>query len=438
MLRRGQLTTLQERLLISEYATQGLTDAQIATQLGCSRWTVRKWRRAAQHLGRAALTVLRGRPRRGPLTTFAPDLGAALVQLRRAHPGWGPVTLLAALPADPYWPHQRLPSRARVAALLQQRHLTRRYQPHADLPQPSAAAPALPHIEWPMDAQAATQITGLGRVSLINLVDVTSRVKVERCPRVDCYKPATDDYYLALRRAFIPDGLPWRLSLDHDTVFFDNTTPSPFPTRLHLWLIGLGIEVVFTRKRCPTDHAVIERTHQTLFAHAIAGQTWSSAEPLWRGLDERRAVLNEVLPVRTLVNQAPLRAYPEARATGRPYRPEWEEELLQRERVDAYLAQGRWFRPVHSGVFHLGAQRYYIGRQIDRQTVELHYEAAARSLVCHPAGVSEPIVTPVQGLSKADLMGELAELGHLPTYQLALPWERNAVRRNEVVSWGAA
>jgi hypothetical protein len=31
-----------------------------------------------------------------------------------------------------------------------------------------------------MDAHAATPITGLGRVSLINLVDVTSRVKVER------------------------------------------------------------------------------------------------------------------------------------------------------------------------------------------------------------------------------------------------------------------
>jgi hypothetical protein len=203
-----------------------------------------------------------------------------------------------------------------------------------------------------MDAQAATQVTGLGRVSLINLVDVTSRVKLERCPRVDGSKPGTNDYYLARRRAFLTYGLPWRLSLDQDPVFFDNTIPSPFPTRLPLWLIGLGIEVVFTRKRCPTDHAVIERTHQTLFAPAIAGQTWSSEEQLWRGLDERRAVLNEVLPVRALGNQAPLRADPEARATGRPYRPEGEEELLQLERVEAYLAQGRWFRPVPAGVFH--------------------------------------------------------------------------------------
>ncbi len=346
------------------------------------------------------------------------------------------MTLLAYLRADPYWQLQRLPSPARVAAFLHYRHLARRYQPHAELPQPASTAPALPHVEWQMDAQAALTLAGLGRVSLINVVDVTSRVKVESCPRVACYKPGTNDYYRALRRAFITYGLPWRLSLDHDTVFFDNTTPSPFPTRLHLWLIALGIEVIFTRKRCPTDHALIERTHQTLFAQALAGQVWSSEEHLWRGLDERREVLNTVLPMRALLNQAPYSAYPEARSTDRPYRPEWEAELLQLERVAAYLAHGQWYRPVRDGVFHLGAQRYYIGRQIDRQTLELRFDPTRHSFVCQPEGVSAPVVVPAQGLTKADLMGELAELARLPTYQLALPWEREAARRNEVVRWG--
>jgi hypothetical protein len=65
---------------------------------------------------------------------------------------------------------------------------------------------------------------------------------------------------LSLRRAFLTYGLPEALTLDHGTVFYDNTTPSPFPTRLHLWLLALGVQVRFTRKRCPTDHAIIERT----------------------------------------------------------------------------------------------------------------------------------------------------------------------------------
>jgi hypothetical protein len=96
----------------------------------------------------------------------------------------------------------------------------------------------------------------------------------------------------ALRRASLTYGVPQVLTLDHGTVFYDNTTPSPFPTTLHLWLLALGVQVRFTRKRCPTDHAIIERTHQTMTAQALLGQTYTSPADLWAGLDERREVLN--------------------------------------------------------------------------------------------------------------------------------------------------
>ncbi len=76
-----------------------------------------------------------------------------------------------------------------------------------------------------------------------------------------------------LRRAFLTTGLPRRITFDHGTVFYDNTSPSPFPTRLHLWLLALGIDICFTRKRCPTDHAKIERTHQTMTLQALLGQS---------------------------------------------------------------------------------------------------------------------------------------------------------------------
>jgi hypothetical protein len=91
-----------------------------------------------------------------------------------------------------------------------------------------------------MDAQGAMHVQGIGSVSLITVIDVASRLKVESCPRVSTPQPAAADYYVTLRRAFLTYGLPLRVSLDHDTVFFDNTTPSPFPTRLHLWLLADG------------------------------------------------------------------------------------------------------------------------------------------------------------------------------------------------------
>jgi hypothetical protein len=52
--------------------------------------------------------------------------------------------------------------------------------------------------------------------------------------------------------------------------------------------------VRFTRKRCPTDHAIIERTHQTMTAQALLGQTYTSQTDLWASLDKRPDCLSQV------------------------------------------------------------------------------------------------------------------------------------------------
>jgi hypothetical protein len=44
----------------------GLNDTQIATVVGCSIWTVRKWRRRSLKLGRVGFTSQMGRPATGP------------------------------------------------------------------------------------------------------------------------------------------------------------------------------------------------------------------------------------------------------------------------------------------------------------------------------------------------------------------------------------
>ena len=211
------------------------------------------------------------------------------------------------------WGQQTLPSRPRIAAILRQEELTRNYDRHIELPQPDRKKIERPHEEWQMDAQASVRIDGLpGRTSVIHVIDVFSRLKVESCPRTTCWKPKTIDYFLALRKAFIQFCLPERISLDRDTVFIDNTLASPFPTHIHLWLVGMGIEVRFTRKRRPTDHGQVERSHQTMTDQAIKGQKWSSERELWQELDRRRNMLNSYMPMAVLGGRAPLEAYPEA------------------------------------------------------------------------------------------------------------------------------
>jgi hypothetical protein len=54
-------------------------------------------------------------------------------------------------------------------------------------------------------------------------------------------------YQLMLRRAELSMGLPRRITLDHGTVFYENTSPSPFPTSLHLWLLADGASTFASR-----------------------------------------------------------------------------------------------------------------------------------------------------------------------------------------------
>jgi hypothetical protein len=280
-----------------------------------------------------------------------------------------------------------------------------------------------------MDAQGVIDVSTVGRVSIINIVDVRSRLKVESLPCLNTSHPSTKYYQLILRRAFLQYGLPERISLDHDSVFYDNASPSPFPLIIHFWLIALGIAVRFIEKPPPAEHSLIERTHQTMYQQAVADQTFTDEDALQLRLTDRRHFLNHDFPTQALDGRPPLEAYPEAVHSGRPYRPEWEESMLDLERVYDYLAQGRWFRRTSSqGQFSLGGQIYNAGKDFAEQQLEITFNPQARELVCRSEDGEREIRLSIQGLTKSSLMGELAPLVTLPVYQLALPFTTKAWR----------
>jgi hypothetical protein len=192
MLRRGQTTTFPERLDITERAAAGQSDPEIAAVLGCSVWTIRKWRRRGQQQGRTGLSSHMGRPTTGPLSTLPEGMRDAILHLRRMHPGWGPTTLLAELRVARRWAEYLLSSRSRIAALLTAEKLRRRYQKHRDLPTPPFQLQGAPHAEWELDAQGSMQVAGVGKVSWITILDVVSRLKVESYPCLDTTNPPVE------------------------------------------------------------------------------------------------------------------------------------------------------------------------------------------------------------------------------------------------------
>lgn len=427
MARRKESTSLEERVAMAEKAAAGKTDREIATEMGYSRWTVRKWRRKAHTEGEAGLTPRRGRPPTGILGTFPPEVRLALRQMREEHPGWGPETLRLEL-AGRGLTGASLPSRSRIAAFLRQEGLTRPYRHRSDLPQPSPASPRRVHEEWAMDAQGVIQ-TPSGEVSVINIIDEVSHLLVGSRLSFGTSHPSQRDYQVALRLAFSQYGLPERISLDRDGVFYDNNSSSPFPTSLHLWLIGLRVEVRFIQRPPPQEHSRIERTHQTVERQAIWGQAPADTAAFQRRLDRRREFLNQRYPSASLGGKPPLVAFPEARHSGRPYRPEWEEEMLDMDRVGAYLAQGRWFRRTSSqGQFGLGGHLYTLGKRFARQEVKITFDPQTWELICQPQNGEPAVRLPIQGVSKADLMGELHPLTSVPAYQLSLPLSPSSQR----------
>ncbi len=430
MSRRGKQMPYPERLACGEQALAGKTDTQLAQETGWSRWTIRKWRRAYARQGAVGLAPVLGRPKQGALSTYPLALSTTVERLRRSHPGWGPITLLAELMLRPAYAGVPLPSRARLAAFLKAKHLVRHYEHRVPVPQAPPQAATAAHDEWELDAQGRQVVAGLGTVSVVNIMDVVSRLKVASYPHLWHSGLTWQDYQFVLRCAFVEYGLPQSLSLDHDSAWFDNTSQSPYPSRLHLWLTGLGIAVRFITQPPPKQHALIERGHQTMTAQTLTGQTWPTVSALWQGLEQRRTFLNTVYPSRALDYRAPLEADPTARRSPRAYRPEWEADLFDLQRVYTWLALGHWFRETSlHGEFGLGMQRYNTGRSWAHATVEIRFDPATLEFRVTKVGTTDTQRFAAKGLAPADLMGELPPFFRMPVYQLALPFTLAAWRQ---------
>jgi hypothetical protein len=319
--------------------------------------------------------------------------------------------LAAELALDPDFDGQRLPSLASIGRFLKEEDLTKRYERHSHLPESTGQKANTPHEIWEMDARGHGKVPDVGIISLINLNDRFTHLRLLSYPlQVGTHRMErhgdTEDYQTVLRLAFTDWGLPQQIQVDRESVFFDNKSKSPYPTRFHLWLIALGVTLTFGRPGQPTDQGQTERSHQIWDAQSLEGQQYESWTQLYLALRERRQFLNEHLPCSALDGLPPLQAFPQASHSGRFYRPECEAQLLDLQRVYAYLSKGRWFRLTSKpGTFTLGGQVYYVDYRLAQNQIEITFDAADQHLVCRAADGELIKRLPLKGLSIETLMG---------------------------------
>jgi len=374
-----------------------------------------------------------GRPEQGCLSSFSSIIVSQILYIRTHHPGWGPKTIWSALKQDKRLATVEIPKPSTIALFLKVKGLVKKYDKNIPLPDSQLYPAKYPHHIWQIDGQGATLIEGLGRVHLINIKDVFSKTYCGSFPNHASLRngsPSGTNYQHALRAAFCEFGMPSTIQTDHASVFYENKGKSPFPTRFHLWLVSLGIPLIFSRKNTPTDQGIVERAHQTISNQVIKGNSFDSILSLHAYCNKRRKQLNEYLPCSTIGGIPPMKAFPKARYSNRPYSAQSEVQLMDLNRVYQFLAKGKWIRKAGKNKsLHLGGQWYYVKKAQMYSLLHIEFNADKKLLVFRD--VNEQLVDrqPIKGISQEILIGESFFEATMPHFQLKLPfnWENHLI-----------
>lgn len=350
-----------------------------------------------------------GRPATGALSTYPVGLRDRIRALREENEGWGAISILVELEEGYGYPAPGLPSETSVYLFLKEEGLIPKKEPKGILPVKNGNVPKKVHEQWEMDAEGANYVDGLGHHSMINIKDGLSKKHCMAFPvavRNGSTQPCARHYKWGLRLAFGESGLPKRIQVDRDSVFIENSSRSPFPSRLHLWLLALGVGLCFIDRPPPAKNAVVERSHQTLHNQAVKGKRYRTWRGFFNNCNKRRERLNEKYPSRSHGKKAPLQAFPKAAHSKRHYDVAREHEMLVLGRVYRFLAKGKWHRKVSSSkAVMLGGQRYPLKGATPGSMVTITFCGRSKKLIFRCVNELEIARIPIKNITKGALMG---------------------------------
>ncbi len=374
----------KERIYQGKLAGQRLSE--LAAELGCSIWCVRKWWRRGQAEGLNGLgQARRGRGQSGVLGQFEPIVSQKALVYKGSHQRWGARRVLVAL-AQAFKaaePAVRLPSASRLALFFKER-----CPEWVNSPKPAPPPPPRPprakavHQIWQLDSQEGIKLADADVVTMANLRD--ERGCAQLAARVFSVKTARRwrklrlaEVQQVLREAFsewhtLPDAL-----LTDNELGLAGVPTDPYPSRLTLWLVGLGVTHLLIRPGCPQDQAQVERSHLTMDNFTLCDAALTNCATLQHHLDAERYQYNYFFPSRAgdCAGRPPLVAHPDLLTPRHPYHPSAEVSLFSLQRVADYLATLTFARKVNdAGQISLGRQRYSVGRAYAHQTVQARFD----------------------------------------------------------------
>jgi len=273
---------------------EGVNRRELCRRFGISPQTGYKW--LARGLSDVELADRSRRPHSSPLRCDA-QIEVAVLAVREAHPAWGARKIFH------YLKSEEPPAISTVHAILR-RHERLNGQAAAGATAYQRFEKALPNLLWQMDFKGWVELRDRTRCHPLTIIDDHSRYSV-------CLQACSDQKSLTvqgkLEKTFCCYGLP-------DAVFVDNGAPwgeasGESWTRLGVWLLKLGVDVLHSRPYHPQSRGKNERFHRTLKAEVFALREFRTMTEVQRAFDEWRIVYNLQRPHQALDHQVPVSRY---------------------------------------------------------------------------------------------------------------------------------
>lgn len=293
-----EVSAMDERREFVRLAMQeGANRRELCRRFGISPEIGYKWLRRFG-AGDDVLADRSRRPHHSPGRSKA-SMEARILAVRDKHQAWGARKIVRCLERE----IRDTPAASTVHAILQ-RH--GRIVPPGGMPgQPyQRFEMSAPNLLWQMDFKGRMALAGRGTCHPLTAVDDHSRYAV--CLEA-CANEQGHTVQSRLQTTFRRYGLP-------DAMFVDNGSPwgdagGEGWTRLSVWLLKLGIDVIHSRPYHPQSRGKNERFHRTLKAEVFALQRFRNLADAQRAFDRWRAVYNLERPHEALGQEVPATRY---------------------------------------------------------------------------------------------------------------------------------
>jgi len=283
--------------------SDGLSISQVAQKVGVSRQTLHSWLARYEAEGLDGLADRSHRPVSCP-HQMPGTVEAALLELRRSRPYWGPRRLvfeLAKRQVSPV-PSESAAYRALVRAQMIDPNLRDRRSRKWKRWERAAAMEL-----WQMDVVGGFPLADGTSAKVLTGIDDHSRMCV--CATVMA-RERTRAVCDGLRGALAAYGIPAQILTDNGKVFTGRFNHPPVEVLFDAICRENGIEHLLTQPRSPTTTGKIERFHRSVRAEFLWGRApFANVKTAQRAIDEWVEFYNTARPHQGIDMQTPVQRF---------------------------------------------------------------------------------------------------------------------------------